>query len=372
MFENFSVPKELIPSDARFGVGPSLIPSSFLESLLEVSDHLLGTSHRKPAVKSLCKELQASMRSYFKLPKGYEIIMGNGGATFLFDMIGLGLVKKKSLHYVCGEFSHKWYLSHKNIPWIETELSKVDYGKGNILEAKTDADMICCTHNETSTGVMISDFPTVDENTLLVVDATSSAGQLKIDFNKVDVYFFSPQKIFAGEGGFFFAIMSPKALKRADEIEKNKERFIPNIMKWGVAIENSLKHQTYNTPNITGIFYINEQLKILNTLGADKVAELAKKKYEHIKQWVEKKDYLSFYVKEQAFQSHTVATVNVDKKFSVQELADKLRELKIAYDIEGYRKLGENQLRISLFHNVSLKDLEKLTQIISLAIEGEM
>ena len=53
MFEKFVVPKELMPSDPRFGAGPSLIPVAHLEALAATKHHLLGTSHRKPAVKNL-------------------------------------------------------------------------------------------------------------------------------------------------------------------------------------------------------------------------------------------------------------------------------------------------------------------------------
>src|SRR5690554_387545 len=122
MFENFKVPKELFPSDPRFGVGPSLIPVEHLQRLAETGTTLLGTSHRKSAVKNLIKEFQEGLKAYFNLPEGYEVVLGNGGATFLFDAIGLGIVEKASAHFTCGEFSSKWSKAHANIPFIETTL----------------------------------------------------------------------------------------------------------------------------------------------------------------------------------------------------------------------------------------------------------
>ena len=94
MFEKFVTPNELIPSDPRFACGPSLVPVEFLEGLSKTKMGLLGTSHRKPAVKNLVKEVQEGIRSYFRIPDDYEVILGNGGATFLFDMISLGMVEK--------------------------------------------------------------------------------------------------------------------------------------------------------------------------------------------------------------------------------------------------------------------------------------
>lgn len=370
MFEHIQLPTNLKPSDPRFGVGPSLVPVEFLERLALTGCELLGTSHRQKAVKDLVAHMQQGIRDYFKLPNDYEVVMGNGGATFLFDMIGLGLVEKKSAHFTCGEFSQKWCKAHSKIPWIEAEEFSVEYGKGVFPLAVEDADMICCTLNETSTGVMLSEIPDLrNTDKLLAVDATSGAGQIKIDFNKVDLYFFSPQKVLAGEGGFFIAIMSPKAIARFEKLQ-TRDTYIPEIMSWKNAIENSRKHQTYNTPSISNIFYINEQLKLMNELGEEKVIELAQKKADLIYGWAKEKPYLCAFVEDEEFRSIAVATIDIDEKYSASDLCSFLRSTGYVYDIEGYRKLGRNQLRISLFHNVTYENLKKLTQIIDICIEN--
>lgn len=370
MFDNFKVPNELFPSDPRFGVGPSLVPIQYLSKLIQTGSELLGTSHRKPAVIDLVKEVHLGLRNYFKLPEDYEIIIGNGGATFFFDMIGTGLVEKSSVHFTTGEFSTKWFKSHANIPWIHATQKSCEYGQGLNPEIVDGHDVICTTLNETSTGVIINSIPDVTQSdTLLAVDATSGAGQIKMDISKVDCYFFSPQKVFAGEGGLYFAFLSPKAVKRALRISK-EERYIPGIMNWEFAIEKGRLYQTYNTPSITNFFYINEQLKEMNKLGEDEVIRLAKEKASLIYDWALSKEYLNAFVEDSEFRSHVVATIDIDEKYPVDELLKVLRAQKAIYDIEGYRKLGRNQIRISLFHNIDYNDLVKLTEIISLAIES--
>lgn len=369
MFENFKVPKELIPSDPRFGVGPSLIPVETLDKLRNTGHELLGTSHRKPAVRKVVEEFQTGLRAYFNLPNDYEIVLGNGGATFLWDMMGLGLVENSSLHTICGEFSDKWYKAHSLIPWIKTKKIEVEYGKGINPQVESGFDFIAGTLNETSTGVQITDVPQVDAHTLMAIDATSGAGQIAIDFKKIDVYYFSPQKVFASEGGLYVAIMSPKAIERAQRLAKTN-RYIPEVMKWTNAIDNSRQNQTYNTPAITTIFFMNEQLKLMNKLGEKEVIKQAQAKARAVYDWAESKSYLSPFIKENQFRSQAVATIDVDDKFKVDDLAKVLREQKVAYDIESYRKLNRNQLRIALFHNVELENLEKLMKIISMAIEG--
>ncbi len=370
MFENFQVPKELIPSDPRFGVGPSLIPVEALHNLSKTGARLLGTSHRKDAVRILVKELQDGLRTYFKLPADYEIVLGNGGATFLWDMLGLGLVESSSHHFVTGEFSEKWFKAHAQIPWIKASETKVDYGLGLNPTEVPGHDFIACTLNETSTGVMLNQIPKVKEQVLMAVDATSGAGQIKADFKNIDVYYFSPQKVFAAEGGLYFAILSPKAIARAEKIAKDKSRYIPEVMKWTHGIENSRQNQTYNTPAVTTIFLMNEQIKLMNALGEEKVILEAKRKAKLMYDWAEAKSYLSPYIKQKEFRSEAVVTIDVDDRYKVEDLAKVLRSQNIVYDIEAYRKLNRNQLRIALFHNVTFENLEKLTKIVDLAIDS--
>ena len=370
MFENIVSPKDLLPSDPRFGAGPSKVPVAFLEKLLSTGPHLLGTSHRKPAVKKLGEEISNGLRQYFKLPDDYSVVYGNGGATLLFDMIGLGLVKKKSLHYTCGEFSTKWYKSHALIPWISAEENSIDYGKGQVIGGEnSDADMVCATLNETSTGVIIDNLPKVREDQLLAIDATSGGGQVPCDVSKTDLFFFSPQKVFASEGGLFVVIMSPKARKRALELAKDKSRYVPGIMNWENAISNSDKYQVYNTPSISTLFFLNEQLKLMNQAGYDQVVKEGREKANIIYEWALEKSYLSPFIEEERFRSNVVCTIDVDEKVKVEDLLKKLHEEKSVYGIEPYRKLGRNQFRIGVFHNVQKEDVTKLRDLLSYYIE---
>ncbi len=372
MFDNFEIPENLIPSDPRFGCGPSLIPVSFLESLAKTGHSFMGTSHRKPAVKNVVKEIQDGLIKYFNIPSDYLVVLGNGGATLLFDMIALGIVEKKATHFTCGEFSEKWFKSSKLVPWITTEQVGVEFGKGINGVATQGSDLIAVTLNETSTGVQLSKLPVVDANTILAVDATSGGGQCPCDVSKTDIYFFSPQKVFASDGGLWIAIMSPKALARAKKIAADKSRYIPDIMNWPNAISNSEQNQTYNTPALATLFMMNEQVKLMNLLGYAEVQKLAQKKADLLYGWAESKSYLSAFIEEKEFRSIAVATIDVDPKVNADDVIKFLEKKKLVYGIDGYRKLGRNQFRISMFHNISYNDLEKLTGLLSKMIESHL
>lgn len=372
MFDNFVIPENLIPSDPRFGSGPSLVPADYLLALHATGTHYMGTSHRKPGIKNVVKEIQDGLMKYFDVPKDYLVVLGNGGATLLFDMIALGIVEKKATHFTCGEFSEKWYKSSKLVPWIETEQVAVPFGKGINGTAVAGSDLIAVTLNETSTGVQLSKLPVVDANTILAVDATSGGGQCPCDVSKADIYFFSPQKVFASDGGLWVAIMSPKALARAKKIAADKSRYVPDIMNWNNAISNSEQNQTYNTPALATLFMMNEQIKQMNLLGYNKVQELAQKKADLLYGWAESKPYLSSFIEEKEFRSVAVATIDVDPKVNVDDVIKFLEKKKVVYGIDGYRKLGRNQFRISMFHNISYNDLEKLTGLLSMMIESKL
>ncbi len=369
MAMNFTntIPEELIPSDPRFGCGPSLIPQQRLYKLADIGPKFMGTSHRQATIKNTVKEIQEGLTKYFGLPAGYKVILGNGGASFFWDMLGLGAVQESVHCYVCGEFSQKCYQAMKNIPWIEATKTEVPFGQGLDVYDQENADLICTVLNETSTGVQITSYPERRKGRLLAIDATSGAGQIPVDFSKIDFYYFSPQKVFASEGGLYIAILSPQAIERVKEVKELK-RYIPVIMDFSLALENGEGNQTYTTPSLSGLFFLNEQIKELNVLGEKKVAALAEDKAELIYEWALSCGYAKPFIKEDKFRSRSVATIDIDDAYDATEIAKYLREQGIAVDIDSYRKLGRNQFRISMFHSIKKEDLDKLTQVIDFIV----
>ncbi|WP_312046620.1 aminotransferase class V-fold PLP-dependent enzyme [Erwinia sp.] len=364
-----SLPEDLIPSDPRFGCGPSLIRLEDLAHLQEEGPHLLGTSHRKEPVRALCRQIQQALKAYLAVPDGYSIVLGNGGATILFDMIGLGLVRKRIAHHVCGEFSSKWFKASDRIPWIQAEKVEVDYGQPNDRFLTEDVDVVACTLNETSTGVMNTYLPEVGEDCLLAVDATSGAGQIACDLSRVDVFFFSPQKVFASEGGLFVAILSPRAKARIEEIA-TQDRYIPVFADWRLALSNSEQQQTYNTPAVATLFLFARQAERMNALGFAEVQRQAAEKATWVYQWAQERPWLSAFVTDAKARSTTVAAIDMAADIDADRLTRYLDEQGLVHGIEGYRALGRNQLRIALFHNIAFSDLQRLTALIDFLVES--
>ncbi|MBF0298349.1 MAG: phosphoserine transaminase [Oligoflexia bacterium] len=384
MFEKIVVPKELIPSDPRFGAGPSLIPSEHINILLKKNRDLLGTSHRQLPFKNFVRELYEDIRTYFNLPTDYKILFGNGGATLLFNMIPLGLVKEKSLHFVCGAFSERWYKYSLETPYITTKKIDIEYDKmPNISDIKlfdemnekekfANADLLAFTQLETSIGFELKSIPAKTNNQLIAIDATSSAGVLPCDFNNTDIHFWSLQKIFSSDGGTWMSILSPPAVERINQIETDKKRFIPHFMRWSEYINNNDKFESFNTPSIINLVLFHEQLKKLKAIGAQRVLAETVEKANYLYDWAQNHKHLSPLIENEFFRAQTVATIKIDSKIPADELTKYLREKNLVYGIGGYRSVAKkiNHIRIALFPSINFEDLKRLTKLIDFLLDN--
>jgi len=366
-FSKLDLPKDYIPSDARFTPGPSIIPEEFVQKLKEASGTYLGTSHRKKSVIDLTKELQQGLKSYFDLPDDHLVILGNGGATCVFDSLSLNVVDKNITHYTCGEFSSKWFKASDLIPDINAVNKSVEFGQGVVFGDDPEAEVICGTLNETSTGVQLASRPTLNKSQFLAIDATSGGGQIPWNVAETDYFFLSPQKVFASEGGLFVMCASPRGVEK---ILKENKRYIPQFMNLKPYVENSRKNQVFTTPSLSSLFFLNEQIKLMNDKGRAQVEKEGEEKAQVLYSWAEKKDYLSCFVQEDKFRSRTVATINVDERLKVDPLLQYLDEKNLVHGINAYRKLGKNQFRIAFFPQVKKEDVEKLTHLLSFYLES--
>jgi phosphoserine aminotransferase len=363
------LPAELIPADGRFGSGPSKVRT---ESLLELGvsgSGYLGTSHRREGVRSVVAAARAGLHDLFALPDGFEIVLGVGGATAFWDAATFGLIERKSQHLVFGEFSGKFAAAVDGAPHLEPP-ERIESPPGTHPEAapNPDVDVYALTHNETSTGVAMEIRRPRGNNGLVVVDATSAAGAMRIDPSEFDVYYFSPQKAFGAEGGLWIALCSPFGVSRIERIAAS-DRWIPPFLDLRTALDNSRKDQTYNTPALATLFLLRRQIEAMLEMGG---LEWAARRTEFtsgiLYRWAEGSDYAAPFVADPADRSPTVVTVELDAAVPATTVEEVLRANGIV-DIFGYRKLGGNQLRIACFPNVDPTDVEKLTRAIDYVVE---
>jgi phosphoserine aminotransferase len=366
-----TLPHELRPRDGRFGSGPSKVPPEAVAALASAGPSYLGTSHRQAPVKRLVRRVREGVAELFAVPDGYEVVLGNGGSTVFWDAAAFGLVRRRVQHLSFGEFSAKFAAVTRGAPWLD-EPTVVSADPGTLAHpyGEPGVDVYAWPHNETSTGVMapVRRVAGADDDALVVVDATSGAGGLPLDAAQADVYYFAPQKCFASDGGLWIAVMSPRALTRIEEIAAG-DRYVPASLDLAIAVANSRKDQTYNTPAVATLFLLAEQVDWLRAGGGldfavGRTADSSSRLYT----WAEKSGYATPFVADPAARSLVVGTVDIDASIESGAVIAALRDNGIV-DVNPYRSLGRNQLRVGMFPAVDPDDVEALTACIDYVVE---
>ncbi|HEX5741124.1 MAG TPA: phosphoserine transaminase [Pilimelia sp.] len=361
------IPTELRPRDGRFGCGPAKVRPEAVARLAAAADRYLGTSHRQAPVRREVGRLRRGIAALFDLPEGYEVVLGNGGATAFWEVAAFGLVRQRAQVASFGEFGAKFAKVVDDAPFLDgPRVRAAAPGTAAALAAEPGVDTYATPQNETSTGVAVPVRRVADPRALTVHDATSAAGGVRVDLRETDVYYFAPQKAFGADGGLWIAVLSPAALERAARI-KASGRYIPAFLDLATAVENSRRDQTYNTPSLATIFLAAEQTDWLLAHGglpwaARRSAQSAATLYG----WAENCPVASPFVVDPALRSPVVATIDF-AGVDAAALAAALRANGIV-DTEPYRKLGRNQLRVALFPTVDPADVEALTRCLDYLI----
>jgi phosphoserine aminotransferase len=367
-----TIPGHLLPRDGRFGSGPSKVRAEQVTALAAAGTTLLGTSHRQPPVRGLVGRVRAGLAELFGAPDGYEVVLGNGGSTAFWDVATLCLVRERAQHAVFGEFGAKFATATTRAPFLaDSSIRSADPGSVALPEAEPGVDVYAWPHNETSTGAMapVRRVPgSREQGALTVVDATSAAGGLAVDVAETDVYYFAPQKSFASDGGLWLALLSPDAVERAHRVE-GSGRWVPEFLSLTTAVANSRLDQTLNTPAIATLVLLAEQLDwMLGQGGLPWAAARTAASAAHLYGWAQARDWATPFVADAAARSHVVGTVDLDPAVDAAEVSAVLRAHGVV-DVDPYRKLGRNQLRVAMFPAVEPADVQALTACVDHVVE---
>jgi phosphoserine aminotransferase len=366
-----TIPAELLPSDGRFGSGPTKIRDAQLAALTAAGHDLLGTSHRQAPVRGLVQRVRTGLALLFGLPEDYLVALGNGGTTSFWETAAFGLITNRSQHLSFGEFSAKFATVTRAAPWLaDPSVIKSEPGTHPAPVAEPGIDAYAFTHNETSTGVAmpIRRVAGADDGALVLVDATSAAGGIAVDPSQFDAYYFAPQKCFGSDGGLWLALLSPAAVDRAGRIAASG-RYIPEFLSLQTAIDNSRLQQTYNTPSVATLILLAEQIDwMLGQGGMAWTTERTATSAGILYTWAEKSTLANPFVADPSLRSQVVVTIDFADSVQATAISAVLRANGIV-DTDSYRKLGRNQLRIGTFPAVEPADVEALTECIDYVLE---
>ena len=363
------IPSHLLPKDGRFGCGPSKLRPEQLAAFGSAGAKLMGTSHRQKPIKDMVSEVQNGLLELFRAPAGYEIVLGNGGSTAFWDVAAYSLAEGNSQALVHGEFGAK-FAKALAAPFLgSVDIQKGEVGSRSELVAAAGVNTYVYPQNETSTGVItpVEKLAGADPEAIFMTDATSAAGGIDFDASKTDVYYFAPQKNFASDGGLWLALMSPKALERAAKVAAT-DRYIPEFLSLQIAIDNSRLNQTLNTPAISTLFLLNEQIKWINQSGGLSWADAKTKASSNLLyNWADAASFASAFVSNPKHRSQVVVTIDFDESIDAAEIAKVLRANGVV-DVDPYRKLGRNQLRVATFTSTDQADIEALIACIDYVV----
>jgi phosphoserine aminotransferase len=366
-----TIPPDRLPADGRFGSGPSKVRTEALAALAATGASYMGTSHRRPGVKSVVGRVRAGLATLFSLPEGYEVILGNGGSTAFWDAAAFGMIERRSQHLAFGEFSSKFAAAVAGAPHLEApEVIESEPGSAPDAKGHPGVDAYALTHNETSTGVTapVRRPADAEPGALVLVDATSAAGGVRVDPAEFDCYYFAPQKCFASDGGLWLALCSPAAVERVDRLAVGG-RWSPPSLSLPLAIDNSRADQTYNTPALATLFLLADQIDwIMARGGLEWAAGRSDASSAILYRWAEQHSLASPFVSEPGLRSTVTVTIDFDPVVSADAVAKTLRQNGIV-DTESYRKLGRNQLRIACFPAIDPDDIAQLTRAVDYVID---
>jgi len=366
-----TIPQQLLPRDGRFGAGPSKVRPEQVQALVAAGPRLLGTSHRQAPVKDLVGSVRSGLKDLFSAPEGYEVILGVGGSTAFWDAASFGLVRSRAQHLSFGEFGSKFAKATDKAPFLEgSSILTAEPGTRPEPVAEAGVDVYAWPQNETSTGVAapVRRVDGADDDALVLIDATSAAGGLPVDVSQADAYYFAPQKNFASDGGLWLALFSPAALERVEQV-KASGRWIPDFLDLKTAVDNSLKDQTYNTPALATLVMLDEQVRWMNANGGlDFATARTSDSSNRVYSWAEASSFATPFVARPEDRSAVITTVDFADGVDAAVVAKVLRANGVV-DVEPYRKLGRNQLRIATFAAIEPDDVTALLACIDHVVE---
>ena len=365
------LPGDLIPRDGRFGCGPSKVRPQALAGLAE-SAAVIGTSHRQRPVRDLVARIRRGVAELLGAPDDYEVALGNGGSTAFWDAATACLTRERALHLAYGEFSAKFAAVSRSAPFLADPIVvEADPGDAPEPVADPSADVIAWAQNETSTGVAVAiERPAGSEEALVLIDATSAAGALAIDPAETDAYYFAPQKAFGADGGLWVSLLSPAARTRIEQLDGVDGRWQPAFLSLRIALENSRQDQTYNTPAVATLLLLADQVEwMLGSGGLAWCVQRSRTSAAHLYGWAERREFACPFVTDPGKRSPVVGTIDFSDEIDAAALAGTLRANGIV-DVEPYRKLGRNQLRVGMFPAVEPADVEALTACVDWCVEN--
>jgi phosphoserine aminotransferase len=346
-----------------FTPGPAHLYPTFEKHLQQALWEQIGSiSHRSKQFKAVYQYTYEQLKTLLAIPDNFAVLF-TGSATEIWERILQSCVQEESFHLVNGSFSKRFYEFAAELGKKAGKL-EVSFGKGfdvGQVEVSAGAELVCLTHNETSSGVTmpVEDIHAIKRkypDKLFAVDMVSSAPYPDIDFTLIDSAFFSVQKGFGMPAGLGVWVVNDKCLQKSEAL---RQKGLP------VGTYHSLpslwsKFKTFETPatpNVLGIYLLGKIAEDMNTKGLRTIRQETEQKASMLYKFLEQSTGTSAFVQNAAHQSQTVVVADVAKGSTelIQQLSSTGNVVGSGYG--GYK---EKQIRIANFPAVSVEQTQNL------------
>jgi len=331
-----------------------------------ISNDICSINHRSEEFIKVCRKTVGSLKSLLHVPEDYHVFF-LASATECMDRIIMNCVEEKSFHFVLGAFSKRFY---KTATDLDKKASMIDVPFGESfdfenIEIKSNAELICLTQNETSTGIAIDPdeiykIKNGNPDSLIAVDLVTSVPYYNLDISKFDCTFFSVQKGFGLPPGLAVLIVNDRCINKAQYL-KNKIN-IGSYHNFLSMHENALKHQTTETPNTLSIFLLGKVCDHLNEYSIELIRQETEVKSEMLYNFFEESNLGTPFVKNKEDRSKTVIVIDINR--NQKELVNLLAEKGFIVS-KGYRSYKNKQIRIANFPQHKTDDVERMLEFLS-------
>ncbi len=353
-----------------FTVGPSQLYPTVEKHILEgLKEDIPSLSHRSEKFRDIYRTTAENLRKLLDIPKTYHIFF-TGSSQENMERVIQNCVDKTSFHIVHGIFGSKFYQTAVDYKKNAVKVEAV-HGYGcEIAELKIPktSELIAVTHNETSSGVAISNNEIYclrerHPDGLIAVDMVSSVPAQEMDFSQIDVGFFSVQKGFGLPAGLAVLVVNDRAIEKAKNIV-SKGKSIGSYHSFLNLLQEENLFQTPETPNVFAIYLLGKVIADMQAYGIDKIRQETEEKAALIYDFFDRQKEFTPLVKDKRFRSKT--TIVIDVKGKSKEVLKLLAKHGMIVG-SGYGKYKDEHIRIANFPAHQISDVKRLIKILKLS-----
>ena len=348
-----------------YTVGPAALYYTVEEHLKNaLKKQIPSISHRSLEFQNIYRKAAGNLRELLGIPESYYILFVGSG-TESWERILENCVESTSCHLVNGAFSKRFAQTAAALN-LKTEIIKTPDGQcfqPEEIILSNNSELIALTHNETSTGVMqpaqdIAKLREAFPDTLLAIDVVSSAPYLPFPVSLADSFFFSVQKGFGLPAGLGVWVVNERCLRKAEQKQENGHSIgsyhsIPSL------VEQAVKYQTPETPNVLGIYLLGQVLEDMNQKGMKQLKQETEYKAAVLYQALETCTYLKPFVSNAACRSKTTIVAELQDESQSEKIHKYLKEKNMLVST-GYGDYKNKHIRLANFPTHSKEQIEML------------